>query len=154
MTKDWKENLASFFDGYRIIERSKEDTIKNFDQFCEFVAEPAFESLGEDLENYRITSKIKKDKGKSITFQINFPKSKVENFLYIIIFPKNSLELQLKLSIRGRKDINSPMEGTKEGLFMKDVAPSEILKLKKEDLIQDVIEHYRNFCFKAATQTD
>lgn len=154
MTKDWKENLASFFDGYRIIERSKEDTIKNFDQFCEFVAEPAFESLGEDLENYRITSKIKKDKGKSITFQINFPKSKVENFLYIIMFPKNSLELQLKLSIRGRKDINSPMEGTKEGLFMKDVAPSEILKLKKEDLIQDVIEHYRNFCFKAATQTD
>ncbi len=154
MTKDWKENLASFFDGYRIIERSKEDTIKNFDQFCEFVAEPAFESLGEELENYRITSKIKKDKGKSITYQINFPKSKVENFLYIIIFPKNSLELQLKLSIRGRKDINSPMEGTKEGLFMKDVAPSEILKLKKEDLIQDVIEHYRNFCFKAATQTD
>ena len=154
MTKDWKENLASFFDGYRIIERSKEDTIKNFDQFCEFVAEPAFESLGEELENYRITSKIKKDKGKSITFQINFSKSKVENFLYIIMFPKNSLELQLKLSIRGRKDINSPMEGTEESLFMKDVAPSEILKLKKEDLIQDVIEHYRNFCFKAATQTD
>lgn len=153
MTKDWKENLASFFDGYRIIERSKEDTIKHFDQFCEFVAEPAFESLGEELENYRITSKIKKDKGKSITFQINFPKSKVENFLYIIMFPKNSLELQLKLSIRGRKNINSPMDGT-EGRFMKDVAPAEILKLKKEDLIQDVIEHYRNFCFKAATQTD
>jgi hypothetical protein len=153
MTKDWKENLASFFDGYRIIERSKEDTIKNFDQFCEFVAEPAFESLAEELENYRITSRIKKDKGKSITFQINFTKSKVENFLYIIVFPKNSLELQLRLSIRGRKDIHSPMEGT-EGRFMKDVAPAEILKLKKEDLIQDVIEHYRNFCFKAATQTD
>jgi hypothetical protein len=45
------------------------------------------------------------------------------------------------------------MEET-EGPFMKDVAPAEILKLKKEDLIQDVIEHYRNFCFKAATQTD
>jgi hypothetical protein len=153
MTKDWKENLASFFDGYRIIERSKEDTIKNFDQFCEFVAEPAFESLGEELENYRITSKIKRDRGKSIAFQINFPKSKVENFLYTIEFPKNSLELQLKLSIRGRKDINSPMECT-ESQFMKDVAPAEILKLKKEDLIQDVIEHYRNFCFKAATQPD
>ena len=153
MTKDWKENLASFFDGYRIIERSKEDTIKNFDQFCEFVAEPAFESLGEELENYRITSKIKKDKGKSIAFQINFSKSKVENFLYIIVFPKNSLELQLNLLIRGRKNINSPMEET-DGQFMKDVAPAEILKLKKEDLILDVIEHYRNFCFKAATQAD
>jgi hypothetical protein len=153
MTKDWKENLASFFDGYRIIERSKEDTIKNFDQFCEFVAEPAFESLGEELENYRIASKIKKEKGKSITFQINFSRSKVENFLYIILFPKNSLELQLKLLIRGRKNINSPMEEA-QSRFMKDVAPAEILKLKKEDLIQDVIEHYRNFCFKAATQTD
>ncbi len=153
MAKDWKENLASFFDGYRIIEKSKDETIKNFDQFCEFVAEPAFESLGEELENYRITSKIKKNKGKSIAFQINFPKSKVENFLYIIVFPKNSLELQLKLAIRGRKNINSPMEET-ENRFMKNVTPAEILKLKQEDLIQDVIEHYRNFCFKSATQTD
>jgi len=153
MAKDWKENLASFFDGYRIIEKSKDDTIKNFDQFCEFVVEPAFESLGEELENYRITSKIKRDKGKSITFQINFPRSKVENFLYIIRFPKNSLELQLKLIIRVRKDINSSMEET-EVQFMKDIAPAEILKLKKEDLIQDIIEHYRNFSFKAATQTE
>jgi len=153
MAKDWKKNLANFFEGYRIIERSKEDTIKNFDQFCEFVAEPSFESLGEELENYRITSKIKKDRGRSITFQINFPKSKVENFLYTIVFPKNSLELQLKLQIRGRKDIHSPMQETEER-FMKDTAPSEILKLNHEDLIMDVIEHYRNFCFKAATQTD
>ncbi|MGD9347192.1 MAG: hypothetical protein PVH84_15105 [Candidatus Aminicenantes bacterium] len=145
--------MASFFEGYRIIERSKEDTIKNFDQFCEFVAEPAFEILGEELENYRITSKVKKEKGRSITFQINFPKSKVENFLYTILFPKNSLELQLKLQIRGRKNIHSPMQETEER-FMKDTTPSEILKLNHEDLIQDVIEHYRNFCFKAATQTD
>lgn len=153
MTKDWKENLASFFEGYRIIERSKVESIKNFDQFCEFVVEPAFESLGEELENYRINSKIKKDKGKSITFQINFTKSRVDNFLYTIGFPKNSLELQLKLFIKGRKDINSPMEET-ESRFMKDVPPSEILKLKKEDLIQDVIEYYRNFCFKTATHTE
>ena len=153
MTKDWKENLASFFEGYRIIERSKIESIKNFDQFCEFVVEPAFESLGEELENYRINSKIKKDKGKSITFQINFTKSRVDNFLYTIGFPKNSLELQLKLFIKGRKDINSPMEET-EGRFMKDMPPSEILKLKKEDLIQDVIEYYRNFCFKTATHTE
>jgi hypothetical protein len=153
MAKDWKQNLASFFEGYRIIERSKDETIKNFDQFCEFVVEPAFESLAEELENYRIASKIKHDKGKSITFQINFAKSKVENFIYTIVFPKNSLELQLKLVIRGRKDINSPMQEM-EDRFMKDVAPAEILKLKKEDLIQDVIEFYRNFCFKAATQTE
>jgi hypothetical protein len=153
MTKDWKENLASFFEGYRIIERSKDETIKNFDQFCEFLVEPAFESIGEELKNYRINSKIKKSKGRSIGFQINFPQSRVEHFLYIILFPKNSLELQLKLYLKGRKDKNSPMEET-ERRFMKDVAPSEILKLKKDDLIQDVIEHYRNFCFKSATRTE
>ena len=45
------------------------------------------------------------------------------------------------------------MEET-EGRFMKDMPPSEILKLKKEDLIQDVIEYYRNFCFKTATHTE
>ena len=31
MTTNWKENLASFFEGFRIIERSKEETLKNLD---------------------------------------------------------------------------------------------------------------------------
>ena len=74
MTKNWKENLASFFEGYRIIERSKEETLKNFDQFCEFVAEPAFENLQEELKNYRDFFKDKKIQRPIHTFQINFPK--------------------------------------------------------------------------------
>jgi hypothetical protein len=152
MTKNWKENLASFFEGYRIIERSKEETLKNFDQFCEFVAEPAFESLQEELKNYRVPSKIKRSGGRSITFQINFPKSRIENFIYVIRFPRNSIELQLKLVIRVRRTKKSSLEEN-ELPFMKDVVPTEIMKIKIEDLIQDIIERYRNFCFESATKT-
>ena len=153
MTKNWKENLAGFFEGYRIIERSKEETLKNFGQFCEFVAEPAFESLQEELKNYRVPSKIKRSSGRSITFQINFPKSRIENFIYIIRFPRNSIELQLKLVIRGRKTKKSSVE-EKEIPFMQDVVPTEVMKIKIEDLIQDVIEQYRNFCFESDTKTE
>jgi len=153
MTKDWKENLASFFEGYRIIERSKEDTLKNFYQFCEFVAEPAFESLQAELKKYSIQSKIIKSKGKSITFRINFPDSRIENFLYSIRFPKNSIELRLNLITRGRSSKKSLME-EQEQAFMKDVMPIEVLKIRIEDLIQDLIEHYRNFCFESATKIE
>jgi hypothetical protein len=153
MTKNWKENLASFFEGYRIIERSKEETLRNFDQFCEFVAEPAFESLQEELKNYRVSSKIKRSGGRSITFQINFPKSRIDNFFYIIRFPRNSIELQLKLVIRGRRNRKSSIEEN-EIPFMKDVVPTEVMKIKIEDLIHDVIEQYRNFCFESATQSE
>jgi len=153
MTKNWKENLASFFEGYRIIERSKEETLKNFDQFCEFVVEPAFENLQEELKNYRISSKIKRSSGRSITFQIHFPKSRIENFIYIIHFPRNSIELQLKLVIRGRRNKKSSLEEN-ELHFMQEVVPTEVMKIKIEDLIQDVIEQYRNFCFESATKSE
>jgi hypothetical protein len=153
MAKNWKENLASFFEGYRIIERSKEETLKNFNQFCEFVAEPAFEHLQEELKNYRVSSKIKRSSGRAITFQINFLNSRIENFIYIIRFPRNSIELQLRLLIRGRRNKKSPLE-EKEFPFMKDVVPTEVMKIKIEDLIQDVIEQYRNFCFESATKAE
>ncbi len=37
---------------------------------------------------------------------------------------------------------------------MKDVLPSEILKLPKEDLIMDVIKHYRNFSYEILTKNE
>jgi hypothetical protein len=37
---------------------------------------------------------------------------------------------------------------------MKDVLPSEILKLPKENLILDVIKHYRNFSYEILTNTE
>lgn len=147
---DWKDNLSKFIDDLRVIDRSICETIEDFDQFCEFIAEPAFESLAEELRKYKIKSKFKTKKGKSIGLSMNFPRSKIDNFQYVIILHKDSLNLRLKLQIRGRKDKNNLMEESEEQ-FMDKLSSSDILKLSKEDLIQDVIEHFKNFKFGAFT---
>jgi len=59
----------------------------------------------------------------------------------------------LKLRIRGRKSKKSTIE-EKELPFMKEVLPADILKLKKEDLIRDIIKHFRNFNFEALTKIE
>ncbi len=153
MGSDWKEDLTSLLEEFSIIETSKKEALEDFDQFCEFVAEPAFESLTEALKKLGIKSKFRRTKGKFISFQINFPGSRIDNFHYIICLPKNSLELRLKLHIRGRKNKRSVM-GEKEEPFMEAVNPVGVLKLKKEEIIQDVIRHYRNFILEALTSSE
>jgi hypothetical protein len=150
---EWKESLAKCFEELRIIEEYKGETPEHFKQFCEFIAEPAFESLAKELRKYGVKSKSRRIKSKLIAFQVNFPKSRVDNFYYMICLPKGSYELRLKLRIRGRRNKKSVIE-EKELPFMKDVLPSDILKLKKEDLIMDVIKHFRNFNFDAMTKLE
>ena len=147
----WKKSLSNFLEDLRIIEECKGETPENFNQFCEFIAEPSFESLSEELRKYGIKSKYRIKKKKWISLEVKFPKSRIDNFHYIIILPKNSIELKLKLRVRGRRTKRSLIE-EKEDFFMKDVLPSEILKLPKEDLIQDVIKHYRNFSYEILTK--
>jgi len=153
MGSDWKEDLTNFFEEFSIIETSKKEALEDFDQFCEFIVEPAFESLAEALKELGIKSKSRRTKDKSISFQINFPGSRIDNFQYIICLPKNSLEMRLKLRIRGRKNKKSVM-GQKEESFMEAVNPVGVLKLKKEDIIQDVIRHYRNYILEALTSSE
>ncbi|MDH4219569.1 MAG: hypothetical protein OEY18_10040 [Candidatus Aminicenantes bacterium] len=153
MGSDWKEDLTDFFEEFSIIETSKKEALEDFDQFCEFIVEPAFESLAGALKELGIKSKSKRTKGKSISFQINFSGSRIDNFQYIICLPKNSLEMRLKLRIRGRKNKKSVM-GEKEESFMEAVNPVGVLKLKKEDIIQDVIRHYRNYILEALTSSE
>jgi hypothetical protein len=143
---EWKDRLASFFEDLRIIEICKEQTLKDFDQFCEFIAEPAFESLIEELQKQRIKSKYRKSKKKSIDFQINFPGSRIDQFHYIIHLPKNSIELRPRLLTKGRKSKEGRLETT-ERAFLEESKPEELLKLPKEKVIIDVIEHYKNFIF-------
>jgi hypothetical protein len=149
----WRKSLSNFLEDLRIIEECKGETPENFNQFCEFIAEPSFESLSEELRKYGIKSEYRIKKRKWISFEVKFPKSRIDNFHYIIILPKNSIELKLKLRTRGRRTKKSLIE-EKEEPFMKDVLPSEILKLPKEDLILDVIKHYRNFSYEILTKTD
>lgn len=153
MGKDWKESLAGFFEDLVIIRHSQQEAREQFDQFCEFIAEPAFEDLTEEIKNYRISSRIMRSGGKWISVQINFPRSRIENVQYKVLLPKNQLELKLRVQLRGRATKRSPLE-TQEQEFMEGVPPKDILKLKKEDVIQDVIEHYRRFNFEATTRPD
>ena len=149
----WKKSLSNFLEDLRIIEECKGETPENFSQFCEFIAEPSFEGLSEELRKYGIKSKYRIKKRRWISFEVKFPKSRIDNFHYIVILPKNSIELKLKLRVRGRRTKRSLIE-EKENFFMKDVLPSEILKLPKEDLIMDVIKHYRNFSYEILTKTE
>lgn len=144
---DWKDKLASFFEDIRIIEKCKEQTLKDFDQFCEFIAEPAFESLIEELQKQRIKSKYRRSKKKSIDFQISFPGSRIDQFHYIIYLPKNSIELRPRLLTKGRKSKEGRLE-TAERAFLEESKPEELLKLPKEKVIIDVIEHYKNYIFE------
>ncbi len=150
---DWKLNLANYFEELRILQESHQESADNFRQFCEFIAEPAFESLQEEFRQYAIRSKIVHQRGRSIALSINFSKSRIENLQYIILLPKQSLELRLKLKIRGRKNKSSPFQ-TKELPFMEKIPAREILKLEKTELIQDVIEHFRHFNFEAFTTAE
>ncbi len=145
---DWKDELASFMDDLRVVDECKVEAPEKFNQFCEFIAESSFEGLSEELRNYGIKSKVRKEKGKSIGFDVNFPKSRVDNFHYIICLPKNALDLKLRLLIRVRKNKKSQIE-EKEVPFMKHIKPSEVLKLPKEELIQDVIKNYKRFIYEA-----
>lgn len=150
---DWKETLAKYFEGLRVVEECRAETPEKFNQFCEFIAVPALESLSEELRKYGVGSRIRVRKRNSISFQVNFPKSSIDNFRYIISLPKHSFELRLKLVISGRRNKKSVAE-EKELPFMKNVLPADILKLSKEDLILDVIKHYKNFNFDALIKAE
>lgn len=152
MGSNWKKDLAGFFEEYAIIETSKKETLDDFAQFCEFIAEPAFENLSEELKEFGIRSKSRRIRGKSITFLIYFPGSRIDNFHYAICLPKNSIELRLTLRIRGRKNKKNVLE-EKPKPFMDSINPAGVLKLKKEDIIIDVIRHYRNFILESLTSS-
>ena len=148
MGSDWKKDLAGYFEEYAIIETSKKETLDDFAQFCEFIAEPAFEILSGELKEFGIRSKSRRIRGKSIIFLINFPGSRIDNFHYAICLPKNSIELRLTLRIRGRKSRKNVLE-EKTLPFIDSINPVGVLKLKKEDIILDVIRHYRDFVLES-----
>lgn len=150
---DWKVKLANYFEELKTLGTSKQETLENFKQFCEFIAEPAFESLEEEIRAYRVRTKIRRVRRSSISFHFYFRRSRIENFQYRVFLPKNSLELDLMLSVRGRRSKSSPFEGREEK-FMPKVKRDDLLKLEKDVLVQDVIEHYRSFTFEAFSTPD
>jgi len=153
MGTDWKVDLANYFEELKILETSKQETLENFKQFCEFIAEPAFESLEEEIKPYKVRVKVSRIRKRAVSFHFFFGRSRIENFQYTICLPKNALELDLVLRARGRRNRSSPFEESEER-FMPDVQREDLLKLEKDILVQDVIEHYRNFTFEAFSTPD
>jgi len=151
--KAWRDDLRKYFEDVQIIEKAKVETRESFEQFCEFIAEPAFDSLEEEMKEYGIKVRFRKEKGRAFTFDISFPESRIDNFHYKIALPKNSIELKLGLVLKGRKARSAPFEEMRDE-FMKGVAPSAVMKLAKEDLIRDIIERYKFFNLAALTSTD
>lgn len=150
---DWKGRLRSCFENIEVLERCRLETYENFKQFCEFIAEPAFETLVEELKGYGIKAKFGTLKGSSIHLQISFPHSKADHFHYIVSLPKDSIELKLRLRIRGRKAAKSPWLEREES-FLSELPPDKVMKISKEELIEDVIEHYKNFTLKTLASPD
>jgi hypothetical protein len=56
------------------------------------------------------------------------------------------------LRIRGRKTRKNALE-EKTLPFMDGVNPAGVLKLKKEDIIKDVIQRYRQFVLESLTSS-
>lgn len=150
---NWKTELTHHFDSLRVIERCQTETIGYFNQFCEFIAEPAFESLADELALFRIKSRQKKNKDRDIRFSVCFPGTKDDQLHYRISLPKNAVELRLKLQVKARRTPTADYQTTDED-FMPGLFPLEVLKMDKDDVIHDIIEHYRRFCYAALTSPD
>jgi len=150
---DWKQELANHFENVRVIELCQAETVAQFDQFCEFIAEPAFESLTDELARYRIKSEHQKIKGRSIRFIILFPGSKDEQFRYGISLPKNAVELRLRLQIKARRSPKTEYQATDED-FMPGLFPFKVLRMDKDEVVADVVKHYTGFCYTTLTSPD
>jgi hypothetical protein len=150
---DWKKDLANHFENVRVIELCQAETVAQFDQFCEFIAEPAFEVLTDELAQYKIRSTQIRNKGRSIRFAICFPGLKEEQFHYRISLPRNSVELRLKLEIKARRTPKAEYLTTDED-FMPGLFPFKVLRMDKDEVVADVVKHYTGFCYAALTSPD
>jgi hypothetical protein len=147
---DWKDRLRICFESIEVLERCQLETRENFTQFCEFIAEPAFEALAEEMKQYKIKCKFWTRKGRSTGIELDFPGSGIDNFQYIISLPKNSVQMKLRLQLKGRKSPQAPLEESEE-TFMEKIPPDRVMKISKEELLSDIVERFRNYTYQALT---
>lgn len=151
--KNWEQELKSHFDNLRVIENCKAETLLRFEQFCEFIAELAFEALAAGLKAKGVRSRIGKEKGRSVGVEIRIPGPRPGWFEYRLILPRNSVDLKMTLRIKGRWADKPEAQETTEA-FMEGVDSAIVLKTAKENVILDVIERYRNFVYAGLTSPD
>ncbi len=149
----WKDELRKHFEAFRLIEKAQADTRESFTQFCEFIAEPAFESLQEEMKDHGVKVRLRQEKGFAVDFELSFPGTNTDNFHYRIFLPKNAYELKPGLVLKGRKSKSGPLE-EKAAEFMKGLSPAGVMKIAKEDLIRDILERYGEFTLSSLTSPD
>jgi len=150
---DWKEEVRKHFENVRVIEQCQGETLQRFEQFTEFIVEPAFEALADELKPRDIRVRFKNDKGRSLTFLLSFPGSGEDQFHYAIVLPKNAIDLKLRLAVRCRQRSKGPWV-EEEGEFMPGLMPSAIMKIAKEDLILAVLGKYKDLVYRALTNPE
>ncbi len=153
MGNNWKDVLAKCFEDNQILLSSIHEAREKFDNFCEFIAKPGFKQLKEELALYKVAAKVQSIKGSSISFQTNFMKSSISHFQYTIYLPKNSIKLELKSILGGRKNKKGMVE-VNEGPFMEGMAPSAVMDISQEDFIHEVIRLYRDFLFTSTISAE
>ena len=151
--KNWEHELKSHFDNLRVIENCKAETLVKFEQFCEFIAELAFESLADELKTKGVRSRIRREKGRFIGLEIRIPGPRPGSFEYRLVLPRNSVDLKMTLRTSGRWTDRAEAEETGEP-FMEGTDSAIVLKTAKETIILDVIERYRNFVYAGLTSPD
>jgi hypothetical protein len=146
---DWRSDLTTCFDDLKVVERCREEALEHFAQFCEFIAEPAFEALAGEFLKFKLKSRFWKVEGKSVHFEVRFPRSPGDQFQYILWMPKNSVELKLRLTVKSRR---TPEGEFKERTipFIQHVPPKEILGLDRDALAHDVVARYKKFVYETA----
>ena len=150
---DWKDEVRKHFENVRVIEQCQGETLQRFEQFTEFIVEPAFEAVADELKPRGIRVRFKNNRGRSLSFVLSFPGSGEDQFHYTIVLPKNAIDLKLRLVVRGRQRRKGPLV-EEEGEFMPGLMPSAIMKIAKEDLILAVLGKYKDLVYRALTNPE
>jgi len=151
--QNWKDDLKACFDDLRVIATCRAEALERFVEFCDYVVEPAFEALEGEFLRFQVKSKYRTVPGASTHLGVRFPRSRVDQFHYILWMPKNSVELKLKITIQGRRSPAGPLEEKTMPFIVKSTA-KEILKIEIDALAQDVIARYRKFLFEGVLGSD
>jgi hypothetical protein len=151
--RDWKQEIRDHIENVRIIERCRAETLGHFEQFCEFIAEPAAEDLAGELAEHGIRAGHRKVKDREFAFTVCFPGTKDEQFRYRLVLPPNSVELKLDLVVETRRTRRADFVSKTES-FMPGLKTEEILKLDKSEIILDLLDRYKSFIYETMTTPD
>ena len=102
------------------------------------------------MKQYKIKCKFWTRKGRSTGIEFDFPSSGVNSFHYIILLPKNAVQMKLRLQIKGRKSPQAALEEFEEA-FMEGVPADKVIKISKEELLNNIVECFRNYTYEALT---